>query len=305
MAIEGEIKKIGDAVTYTYSGSIQEFIVPVTGLYKLEVWGAKGGNSKRSGIGGSGGYSKGHTILKEGTQLYVVAGGGTYNGGGTVVPGSEAGYGGGATHIALRTGLLSTLNNHLNDVLIIAGGGGGGGAVAQSDINRYNANGGAGGGISGYAGRSGDIGANLAGGSGGTQNKMGSSGNANGLGETGGGFGCASQLIITSDPWAGHAKTAGAGGGGLYGGGHGGVYGGGGGGSGYIDGVPELIYKGTTYTPETQNGMNNEQNGRAVITLVDAEQGFTSLYLGDKPVSELYLGEKEVTDLFIGDISLK
>ena len=302
MAIEGEIKNIGDAVTYTYSGGIQEFVVPVTGLYKLEVWGAKGGNSTNKGTGGNGGYSKGHTILKEGTQLYVVAGGGTYNGGGNVVSGSKGGYGGGATHIALRTGLLSTLKNYLGDVLIVAGGGGGGGKLVDSAPNTENANGGSGGGNSGG---SGSAAINFSGGGGGTQDKKGSNQSANGLGTTGGGFGCASQLIITSDPWAGHAQTVGAGGGGLYGGGCGSTYGGGGGGSGYIDGVPELIYKGTTYTPETQNGMNNEQNGKAVITLVDAEQGFTSLYLGDKPVSELYLGEKEVTDLFIGDISLK
>jgi hypothetical protein len=35
--------------------------------------------------------------------------------------------GGGATHIAKRTGLLATLSDHIDDILIVAGGGGGGG----------------------------------------------------------------------------------------------------------------------------------------------------------------------------------
>lgn len=35
--------------------------------------------------------------------------------------------GGGATHIAKRTGLLNTLSDHVDDILIVAGGGGGGG----------------------------------------------------------------------------------------------------------------------------------------------------------------------------------
>lgn len=35
--------------------------------------------------------------------------------------------GGGATHIAKRTGLLATLSEHVSDILIVAGGGGGGG----------------------------------------------------------------------------------------------------------------------------------------------------------------------------------
>lgn len=41
-------------------------------------------------------------------------------------------FGGGATHIATRTGLLSELSSHLSDVLIVAGGGGSGLAIDSS-----------------------------------------------------------------------------------------------------------------------------------------------------------------------------
>ena len=84
---------------FNYIGDVQEFIVPVNGTYKLEVWGAQGaGNHQHSelGYGGKGGYSTGELELRKGTKLYIYVGGqgnvcyspycsvaGGYNGGGS------------------------------------------------------------------------------------------------------------------------------------------------------------------------------------------------------------------------------
>lgn len=51
------------------SGKCEEFIVPYTGYYKLEVWGAQGGS------GGNGGYSSGYIKLQKEEKLYVYVGG--------------------------------------------------------------------------------------------------------------------------------------------------------------------------------------------------------------------------------------
>ena len=91
-----------------------EFIAPTTGTYKLEVWGAQGGNAGTY-IGGKGGYSAGIIHLEENQKLYVTVGGqgstsppggiaqGGYNGGGSVTGNSSvnhvSGSGGGASDI--------------------------------------------------------------------------------------------------------------------------------------------------------------------------------------------------------------
>lgn len=48
------------------------------------------------------------------------------------------GSGGGATHIATRSGLLYTLENYKSDVLIVAGGGGGSGYVGGVPAITYS-----------------------------------------------------------------------------------------------------------------------------------------------------------------------
>ena len=52
-------------LTFNYTGDVQSFVVPQSGLYKLECWGASGGrNESYSGNGGgNGGYSTGSIIL--------------------------------------------------------------------------------------------------------------------------------------------------------------------------------------------------------------------------------------------------
>ena len=130
-----------------------DFVTPEAGYYRLEVWGASGGDSQTkdgngyptSYRGGYGAYSVGEVYLEDNTPLYVVLGGegqsvitnvsnvgtGGYNGGGSGGPGVNGTFpygsgGGGATHIATSPGLLRNLSGDRDSVLIVAGGGGGG-----------------------------------------------------------------------------------------------------------------------------------------------------------------------------------
>lgn len=143
------INYTGDTVfDFDYTGSEQTFTAPVSGTYRLETWGARGGN------GGYGGYSVGEIKLSENSNLYIVVGGhgeigngyfvtdrfrgqGGFNGGGTGGLGqyykddtywaSGAG-GGGATsiqNILLEDGQLKNYSENISNVIIVAGGGGG------------------------------------------------------------------------------------------------------------------------------------------------------------------------------------
>ena len=112
---------------FGYTGSIQQITAPYSGLYKLEVWGASGGD--HGGHGGKGGYTSVEIEILQGTTLYVTCGGagsysgqGGYNGGGDS---TEGGSGGGATHIATSSGLLRDLSGDRASILAVAGGGGG------------------------------------------------------------------------------------------------------------------------------------------------------------------------------------
>ena len=248
--------------TFNYTGGIQTYTVPLTGTYRLEVWGGKGGgNDGAHGYGGRGGYARGFVYLEQGTTLYIVCGGGnnnTYNGGGAGNRSAYSGNGGGATHIATMTGLLSAIgSSNLDKILIVAGGGGGGG---------YNSKyGGVGGGLTGGNGTGSYFGG------GGTQTQGGKNNYYQSLTHyTAGAFGkggTAETGIGTDD------NDAGGGGGGLYGGAGGSwsssntANGGGGGGSGYITGL---------IAGSTINGVNSE-NGKATITYInDSEKLFVS-----------------------------
>ncbi|MDM5450995.1 glycine rich domain-containing protein [Peribacillus simplex] len=95
-----------------YTGNVQSFTVPYTGTYKLETWGAQGGNDNLNVSftyhkGGLGGYAEGEVSLTKGETIYAVVGGqganapsvtnGGYNdGGGNDRSGSGGGvdYGG-------------------------------------------------------------------------------------------------------------------------------------------------------------------------------------------------------------------
>ena len=222
---------------FDYTGKNQIFNVPYTGEYKLEVWGAQGGYAK-SEIeypGGYGAYSVGTLQLHKGDYLFIVVGGqgtkstskmvaafaGGYNGGGTGY-GSKSYYvsgGGGATHIAKRSGIINSFENDLNNLLIVAAGGGGG---AFQDSKNYG-KGGSGGGLIGVSatttvkGIISDVPASV----GGKQDSLGSTGDY--YGSFGLGASCNQVKKICS-----------GGGGGYYGGGAGNNAAGGSGGSGYI-----------------------------------------------------------------------
>ena len=209
---------------FDYSGEEVEFKVPFNGVYRLEVWGAQGGDAAGR-RGGYGAYSSGNIYLHKNDKLYINVGGkgedsptstylfhkGGYNGGGDSRSDGATAFaaGGGATSIATTSGLLSSISP--SDLLIAAAGGGGGGTYAGS-----NNTGGNGGGISGNRGDG------SCGGYGATQ--------------TAGGAGCGGTARAGSfGQGANFGDCNSGGGGGYYGGGTGFNNGsGGGGGSSYI-----------------------------------------------------------------------
>ncbi|MDO4996287.1 MAG: glycine rich domain-containing protein [Bacilli bacterium] len=232
-------------------GEEDTFVVPKTGTYKLEVWGAQGGSISYNSIdylGGYGGYSVGTINLTKDSSVFVNVGSsgrnsynqflydvfqGGYNGGGT----SQSSYndirtgGGGATHIALVSGVLKDLSSYKGtlisntyysstNIIIVAGGGGGAGYHLNTSIRN-------GGSAGGYIGSDGDglpndASYDMGKGLGGSQTTGGKS--ARDLTNGKFGVGCSYG-----------SPNASAGGGGLYGGGCGySTASAGGGGSGYI-----------------------------------------------------------------------
>lgn len=68
-----------DEVTvFAYTGSYETFTAPVSGNYKIQVWGAEGGksvcNGSLCGNPGKGGYAEGIINLNSGEKLYVYVG---------------------------------------------------------------------------------------------------------------------------------------------------------------------------------------------------------------------------------------
>lgn len=169
----------GTTFDFPYTGTVQEVTLP-KGKYKLQCWGAQGGDSSATTKykGGSGGYSVGSYTIEKTTTLFVVVGGaggassstspggGGYNGGGKGGYGAGPNYGlshggaggGGATHMATETGLLDSLSSKRTNIIIVAGGGGGISGVSEGGGNSLNssfaASGGVGGGNSGDKGGS-------------------------------------------------------------------------------------------------------------------------------------------------------
>ena len=242
---------------FDYEGKIVAWECPYSGTYKLEVWGAQGGNGRnhthgndgRNGVGGKGGYSYGTITLTQGNTLYICVGGqgqtppdnddesiagpggaAGFNGGGAGAKSlninstgtSRSGGGGGGTDISLYGVANSTewnTTNHLYSRIIVAGGGGS--ATWNQDYK-----GGFGGGEIGGAGEVNNE--NYTRGTGGTQT-------SGGVGYVNGEFGIGGSAVDESE-----VNVSGAGGGGWYGGATGtrnavaGSMSNGGGGSGYV-----------------------------------------------------------------------
>lgn len=231
---------------FNYTGKMETFIPPVTGIYTFEVQGAQGGNSSSGGTGGFGALVSGDFKLESGKSIYVFVGGqgksvesgsiaGGFGGGGDIGSTSgSAASGGGASDIRVGGFDLSSR------VIVAAGGGGGGwektkggyggvryGESGQTWSSIYHGGSGAG---PTYGGR-----ASATSGVNGwktypTDGKVGAGGT--GVGSSGGG---------------------GGGGGGYYGGG-GSVISGGGGGSSYNTGL-------------NQSGKDNYRTGNGLVTI--------------------------------------
>lgn len=150
---------------YSYTGDEQVFTVSVSGTYKIELWGASGGNIDKY-LGGKGGYTAGKINLEKDNKLYIYVGGagsdsdysGSYNGGGIIFDGQIA-YGrngGGATDIRLVNGSWDNFNSLKSRIMVAAGGGGAN--FRNVDVSYgewYGAgNGGSGGGLIGSNGES-------------------------------------------------------------------------------------------------------------------------------------------------------
>ena len=132
---------------YEYKGFAQEFTAPVTGDYKMEAWGANGGDPTKYMLGrrygGTGAYTSGIIHLEEGQKIYVYVGGkgangylpsnyvqiaGGWNGGGYGVDDSNndecSGGGGGATDFRLVDGAWNSFASLKSRIMVAAGGGG-------------------------------------------------------------------------------------------------------------------------------------------------------------------------------------
>ena len=130
--------------TFDYKGSEYEFIVPMDGTYKIELWGAQGGASLMSGAramkGGNGAYTVGQITLNKDEKLYIYVGGGGidailkentpggYNGGGSGswdgTDDESSGGGGGATDVRLNNGKWDNFESLKSRIMVAAGGGG-------------------------------------------------------------------------------------------------------------------------------------------------------------------------------------
>lgn len=166
----------GTEYVFDYKNGEQEFIAECDGTYKLETWGAQGGSVNSTYYGGYGAYSVGNINLEKNKTIYINVGGagsslknlnasttqtvlGGYNGGGTSVGrwGNNDGWntvqyngsGGGATHIAADSGLLSSLNDNLDSIYIVSAGGGSATYFYRDSSQHCYSVGGHGGGITG------------------------------------------------------------------------------------------------------------------------------------------------------------
>ena len=119
---------------YSYKGDYEKFIAPYTGTYKMELWGASGGNPTSDQYPlGAGAYTSGEINLTKDQELYVYVGSmstsatGGYNGGGNGYGYENYGMGyggGGATDIRVVSGNWNDAESLRSRIMVAAGGGG-------------------------------------------------------------------------------------------------------------------------------------------------------------------------------------
>lgn len=172
-----QFKKVEKYIfAFDYTEQIEKFTVPVGGNYKIECWGASGGNvnypdQEKYFHGGYGAYATGVVRLKKEDILYIGVGGegettlisetgyrpkGGYNGGGygyirSTTKNMFPNGGGGATHVATKDGLLKDLSDSRDSIIIVAGGGAGAYGYISNDPNSWWHGNSAGGYIGGYS----------------------------------------------------------------------------------------------------------------------------------------------------------
>ena len=289
--------------TFDYTGDEQTFTAPATGKYKLETWGAQGGSVTTEVYGGYGSYSSGIINLKKNDVIYINVGGsgvtslnntngsitGGYNGGGSAYVlasscSNVGGSGGGATHIANISGLLSSLENYKENIIIVSGGGGGAESRNCSSTDHHNIIGGSGGGIEGTSSNVITTPWQYTISTGGTQEVGGKNGtHNNAYGATDGIFGNGGQ----GNPGSQGLENAPGGGGGLYGGGAG-MFMSGGGGSGYIGN--SLLKNKVMYCYNCKE--SSEESTRTISTTNVSEEAISNYAkIGNGYARITYLGE--------------
>ena len=65
---------INYSIDFNFENQEQKFVVPHTGKYKLDVWGAQGGQRSEEVPGGKGGFSSGVVELTKGEVIYINVG---------------------------------------------------------------------------------------------------------------------------------------------------------------------------------------------------------------------------------------
>jgi hypothetical protein len=171
--------KADDANAYIkyfyYTGSAQEFTVPTTGKYKIELWGASGGHNVTINVvianEGEGGYTSGNIDLKANEKIYVYVGGqgtqasqtttvnGGWNGGGKGMPADDVNDGGGSGGGATDIRYFKNSNPSSKELAwdnfeglksrIMVAAGGGGGATVDTSLNGVPNSAGTSGGLTG------------------------------------------------------------------------------------------------------------------------------------------------------------
>lgn len=126
-----------DIEIFNYTGYSQEFVPSKSGAYKVELWGASGGNAGTN-LGGKGGYTSGNLNIESGKRLYVYVGGagsstsgenlisGGFNGGGSAsgLNGNSAIFSSGGGSTDIRYNASNDFDSLKSRIMVAAGGGG-------------------------------------------------------------------------------------------------------------------------------------------------------------------------------------
>ena len=133
---------------FAYDDEPQKYIAPISGYYKIELWGAEGGAPNNSKLGGNGAYTSGNIWLNKDEVLWVYIGehregnasqnyatyndssstgyvAPSFNAGSVGGPKESSGYGGGgATDVRLVNGKWYDETSLASRIMVAAGGGG-------------------------------------------------------------------------------------------------------------------------------------------------------------------------------------